>query len=1051
MSDPILNSSEEAHRLAEEFRAKKEQLIQKRLANKANARNTQQLIGQDALRAVFGPSFDIASLQHFTNQARNSGSPVKNYGENGGMHADQNGIPHAEYNSRKGLPTRENAPSPAQYVHYDAEFQHSTDIAPIGNAPETHAQATVAYSPGSSHQQRNVYSGLLYPSENVVEDENQFYGAQLTPNSFYEDAPSFLRPPAPPTSLFSPGMAERIPKAASPQPLFHDTPQTSKIPSPGSPVRQQGLPTSYHFPQALQYSPLSSPSPHQSHQGHLNQPAHTGSRAPSSPSRHELYAAQPAHTQARPLSLAGNEVHESRSHVGTLLGSRHDVENPGVLEFSSGHERSQSAARYQALRAKKIQEEAARKEARITEAKLREMQRDINRNQYQERIYNAQGDQGGHPTAYPLRPTSRHDDETAHPKYLGGDLATSEYQDGRSDADYGTLESLLPEAPHYSAAPDDSHGQGHQHTQVPVNSSHRFEESVQKGIPLQAGARTSSSSPVQMVRYFPSRGGSAANVQATTHVAIAQGSPPSHFQHQAQSQAPSDGNKPFDFGVQKYIRPYDTAGPTPASRNVPPGKVGASSAPVGFIAPSNYAAAASHMDANMEPNDYFASEDQNLHGSNTYGHGAAPDQWHGHTNVQNGAYGDEYGNVQAAKAPSHASPSVITSGGIAYPSTTVQHLQAHARVHPASVSADSGYAAAPSSAHPQHYTPGPQQYQERPYPPPYHPSPHGHGAASTPPQAIPSHPSNAYPYTPGYSEPPSQPPYSAHPAHPASAPPMQRPSQSSQSAASASYIPHHASKRAPSTRAASASAVTSSGYGQRPSSHSSAAPTSASASPHSGSDYHSSDQKYSSPYGQKPASKKDQVPPSRGSGGRSAGPVHATQDARVSRGGGATTSNKQKIVNALKRLCLAGPHRAMELQEALDAINTSPFTNFVILLSSAQSVIYKALYGVDVSQNVGEKLHGIGPPSITQALQEAAAVYDKKGKKQDTKEGEDGDASAAVSDANSGSSCPFYCEAFFKYSTSDRSWQRLTSKTLSLTTDAVALKPKARNVDEFRA
>ena len=57
--------------------------------------------------------------------------------------------------------------------------------------------------------------------------------------------------------------------------------------------------------------------------------------------------------------------------------------------------------------------------------------------------------------------------------------------------------------------------------------------------------------------------------------------------------------------------------------------------------------------------------------------------------------------------------------------------------------------------------------------------------------------------------------------------------------------------------------------------------------------------------------------------------------------------HRTRIRNALMKVCLAGAHLSTQLGLALDAVESQPGDNFVLLLSNPESQQYRALYSYD--------------------------------------------------------------------------------------------------------
>jgi calmodulin-regulated spectrin-associated protein len=155
---------------------------------------------------------------------------------------------------------------------------------------------------------------------------------------------------------------------------------------------------------------------------------------------------------------------------------------------------------------------------------------------------------------------------------------------------------------------------------------------------------------------------------------------------------------------------------------------------------------------------------------------------------------------------------------------------------------------------------------------------------------------------------------------------------------------------------------------------------------------------------------------------QSAGKVrseHSRGDAALApsnyRAAGKAMSNMQQVKNALSNVCLAGGHFALQRDEALKAIDlyhsgqaslleirdNAPVAQFVILFFHAKSFSYRGVYGVDPQTGDMVRMVGKGPRILPEQL----------------------------------------IEEYLKYETSSRSFKPLPTKSLTATTDAVALDP----------
>jgi hypothetical protein len=163
-------------------------------------------------------------------------------------------------------------------------------------------------------------------------------------------------------------------------------------------------------------------------------------------------------------------------------------------------------------------------------------------------------------------------------------------------------------------------------------------------------------------------------------------------------------------------------------------------------------------------------------------------------------------------------------------------------------------------------------------------------------------------------------------------------------------------------------------------------------------------------------------------------------------GGRPTTSNKQKVVNALTHLALAGPHRACELAAALASIAASGAHYFLILLAAPEALTYRALYTYDPHPGgaPAARIHGHhGPACLTPAILTAVAV-------------EAGDAAAeagpgagpptpgALPDAarDAAATSHYVVDACFKYATAARCFAPIATRSVGLTTDAVTIRAR---------
>lgn len=167
--------------------------------------------------------------------------------------------------------------------------------------------------------------------------------------------------------------------------------------------------------------------------------------------------------------------------------------------------------------------------------------------------------------------------------------------------------------------------------------------------------------------------------------------------------------------------------------------------------------------------------------------------------------------------------------------------------------------------------------------------------------------------------------------------------------------------------------------------------------------------------------------------------------------GGGSVSNRSRIVNALKHVCLAGAHRGEELSAALAAMGapdgegadaqppqdggsgSSDRTSFLVLLASPDSPQYRALYKW-VRGGACVKVHGsrLAPADISGVIEQAALDA----------------AAAAAGDGGGrgrgGGGAPprqWAVSATWKYVAGQRNFAILPTTVPGLTTDAISLAP----------
>ena len=166
-------------------------------------------------------------------------------------------------------------------------------------------------------------------------------------------------------------------------------------------------------------------------------------------------------------------------------------------------------------------------------------------------------------------------------------------------------------------------------------------------------------------------------------------------------------------------------------------------------------------------------------------------------------------------------------------------------------------------------------------------------------------------------------------------------------------------------------------------------------------------------------------------------------------GGAGSTSNRGKVTNALARLCLAGAHRAGELRAALSALENSNAPSFLILLASPEALLYRGLYewdGGGGTQPMCQKIHGSGPASLTPAILTAAAL---EAFARDASAADRGDTQRAniptllsPAEKDAAAKSALVVDACFKYNTSTRAFAALSTRSVTLTTDAVTVRAR---------
>ncbi|CAM9253119.1 unnamed protein product [Pylaiella littoralis] len=113
-------------------------------------------------------------------------------------------------------------------------------------------------------------------------------------------------------------------------------------------------------------------------------------------------------------------------------------------------------------------------------------------------------------------------------------------------------------------------------------------------------------------------------------------------------------------------------------------------------------------------------------------------------------------------------------------------------------------------------------------------------------------------------------------------------------------------------------------------------------------------------------------------------------------------SNRKLVRNAINFLCLAGGHLEEKKTRALQALDSHPGSNFVVLLAHTKLLSFKGLYACSGEEDgTADRVFGLGPPQI--------------------------DATVA--------------SGFYKYNSAAREFREVRSKTLGKTTDAISMEP----------
>ncbi|CAM9098942.1 unnamed protein product [Ectocarpus sp. 4 AP-2014] len=113
-------------------------------------------------------------------------------------------------------------------------------------------------------------------------------------------------------------------------------------------------------------------------------------------------------------------------------------------------------------------------------------------------------------------------------------------------------------------------------------------------------------------------------------------------------------------------------------------------------------------------------------------------------------------------------------------------------------------------------------------------------------------------------------------------------------------------------------------------------------------------------------------------------------------------SNRKLVRNAINFLCLAGGHLQERKARALEALDSHPASNFVVLLAHTKLLSFKGLYACrGEDDGSADRVFGLGPPHV--------------------------DATMA--------------SGFYKYNSAAREFREVHSKTLGKTTDAISMEP----------
>eukprot|EP00752_Nemacystus_decipiens_P010612 g9450.t1 len=113
-------------------------------------------------------------------------------------------------------------------------------------------------------------------------------------------------------------------------------------------------------------------------------------------------------------------------------------------------------------------------------------------------------------------------------------------------------------------------------------------------------------------------------------------------------------------------------------------------------------------------------------------------------------------------------------------------------------------------------------------------------------------------------------------------------------------------------------------------------------------------------------------------------------------------SNRKLVRNAINFLCLAGGHLEKKKARVLEALDSHPAANFVVLLAHTKLLSFKGLYACNGDEDgTADRVFGLGPPHVDATM----------------------------------------VSGFFKYNSAAREFREVHSKSLGKTTDAVSMEP----------